>query len=99
MTKNRIEFEKNVVDKMIAIYCTGHKHGKTLCSECQELMEYAHKRLDSCKFGEDKTFCSKCTIHCYQPEKRDTIKQVMRYSGPRMLFHHPIVAIKHFLQK
>jgi hypothetical protein len=28
---------------------------------------------------------------------RDQIKQVMRYAGPRMLFRHPILTIRHFI--
>lgn len=99
MAIDRIEFEKKIVYKMILIYCKGHKHDKKLCSECSALVEYAHKRLDACKFGNDKTFCSKCNVHCYKPEMRDSIKKVMRYSGPRILFYNPIMAIKHFLQK
>lgn len=99
MVTKRIEQEKKIVYKMISTYCKGHKHGKMLCSECSELVEYAHKRLDACKFGNDKTFCSKCKVHCYKPEMRESIKRVMKYSGPRMIFHNPVMVIKHFLQK
>ncbi len=42
-------------------------------------------------------FCSKCPIHCYKPKMREHIREVMRYSGPRMIFYHPIIAIKHML--
>jgi hypothetical protein len=27
------------------------------------------------------------------------IRDVMRYAGPRMLYHHPIAAIRHMLGK
>ena len=30
-----------------------------------------------------------------KPEMREKIRQVMRYSGPRMIFHHPIAALRH----
>ena len=63
----RIEKEKKTITLMIDIYCKKkHKHKDGLCEECQELLEYAHKRLDFCKFGEEKSFCSKCPIHCYK---------------------------------
>jgi hypothetical protein len=26
---------------------------------------------------------------------REKVKEVMRYSGPRMLLHHPILALRH----
>ena len=53
---------------MIDIYCQ-KKHGNNkgeLCEECSELLEYAHKRLSFCKFGENKSTCSRCPIHCYK---------------------------------
>ena len=65
----------------------------------QELLDYAYFRLDKCPFKDNKKFCSKCKVHCYKPEMRQQIKNVMRYSGPRMLFKHPILLFKHMLQK
>lgn len=47
---------------------------------------------------EVKTFCSNCPVHCYRPEMRERIRQVMRDSGPRMLFHHPAAAIRHLVE-
>lgn len=67
----------------------------SLCPQCQALLDYAHKRLEHCKFGEDKPSCARCPVHCYKPAMREQIRQVMRYSGPRMLLHNPIMAIRH----
>ena len=39
---------------------------------------------------ESKTFCSNCRVHCYCPDMREKIRMVMRFSGPRMLFYHPV---------
>ena len=47
---------------------------------------------------ENKTFCSNCKVHCYKPEIRQRIKEVMRFSGPRMIFHHPIAAFRHVIE-
>ena len=44
-----------------------------------------------------KTFCSNCKVHCYKEEMKEKIKIVMRYSGPRMLFYHPVMALKHVI--
>ena len=99
MKKNRrIELEKKTLHKMISIYCKGQKHGEVLCKDCQKLLDYAIQRLDNCKFGESKTFCSKCTVHCYKPDMRSVVKKVMRYSGPRMMLYNPILGIKHLLK-
>ena len=91
------EKEIEVVKLMIELYCH-KKHGTKkheLCNDCQELLEYVEFRRSKCPFGENKTFCSNCKVHCYEPEHRERIRQVMRFSGPRMMFHHPIIAIKH----
>lgn len=91
------EDEKETVSLMIRLYCR-HKHKtKELCSECAELDRYARERSDRCPFMESKTFCSKCKVHCYKPEMREKIRSVMRFSGPRMLFYHPVAAIKHVI--
>lgn len=47
---------------------------------------------------ETKTFCSNCRVHCYKPAMREKIRQVMRFSGPRMLFYHPMLAIRHVVE-
>jgi hypothetical protein len=93
----RIKREKKTIEAMIHIYCKGHheKEGKELCQECSQLLEYAKTRLDKCPFQEKKTTCGKCPIHCYQPQMREQVKKVMRYSGPRMILHHPGLAMHH----
>ncbi|NLK94836.1 MAG: nitrous oxide-stimulated promoter family protein [Clostridiales bacterium] len=98
---NRIDREKKTIKLMIEIYCK-HKHGnkdKKLCKECNELLEYAHKRLSFCKFGNEKSTCSRCPIHCYKSDMKLKIKEVMRYSGIRLLIYSPIELIRHALNK
>lgn len=92
------EREKVIVSRMIALYCRKNHGGKTLCPDCAALDAYARQRSDKCPFMEAKTFCSNCRVHCYQPEMREKIRAVMRFSGPRMLFHHPIPAIRHMIE-
>lgn len=29
---------------------------------------------------------------------REKIRQVMRFSGPRMIFHHPVAAVRHVIE-
>lgn len=84
---------------MIEVYCR-RKHGGRgrdgLCDSCSELLEYARRRLDHCRHGARKSSCRKCSIHCYSPARREEIRSVMRYVGPRMIFTHPLSALKHF---
>ena len=66
-----------------------------LCPECTEFLSYAFLRLDKCPFQEEKSTCGKCLVHCYQPQMREKVKKVMRYSGPRMLLRSPGLAMHH----
>ena len=92
------EQEKELVSLMIRIYCRKKHGGKTLCKECAELENYAHSRSDKCPFMENKTFCSNCKVHCYKPEMRERIREVMRFSGKRMLFYRPVTAVRHLIE-
>lgn len=92
------EREKATVSQMIALYCR-KKHGSAaLCPECAGLDAYARQRSDKCPFMETKTFCSNCKVHCYQPEMREKIREVMRFSGPRMILYHPVLALRHVVE-
>jgi hypothetical protein len=96
---SRIEKEKKTIGLMINIYCKKkHNRRNELCKECNELLEYAHKRLDLCKFGNEKGFCSKCPIHCYKKHMKIKIKEVMKFSGPRLIIYSPIQFIKHIFE-
>lgn len=95
-TEEKREKEKMVIGCMIEIYCSkNHTHKKTLCTECEEIKQYAYKRISCCPVMGEKTFCSNCKIHCYKPDMREKIKEIMRFSGPRMLFVHPLMALRH----
>ena len=93
------EREREVVTQMIGVYCRGN-HGTArgqLCEDCAALSEYASVRIGRCPFMATKTFCSQCKVHCYAPAQRAAIKDVMRYAGPRMLLHHPVMTLHHGL--
>jgi hypothetical protein len=97
----RLVREHRTVEAMIRLYCrerhasgTGHAG---LCPECAEVLAYATQRLARCPFRENKTTCAKCAVHCYLPARREQVRVVMRYAGPRMLRHHPWLAFRHLL--
>jgi hypothetical protein len=93
--------EEKTISAMIRLFCRGHHKpkGRGLCLDCTELLAYAKARLDKCPFGEDKGPCAKCSIHCYNSDKRKRIIEVMKYSGHRMLLRHPILAMQHLRSK
>ncbi len=93
------EKEKAMVSQMIMLYCRkNHKVKNSLCLDCTNLVNYAKQRIDKCPFMETKTFCSNCKVHCYKPEMQEKIRAVMRFSGPRMLFYHPVTALWHVIK-
>jgi hypothetical protein len=94
----RLERERKTIEAMVVCYCRGvHGSQGGLCASCQELAAYAQARLERCPFQADKPTCAKCPIHCYQPQRREQIKAVMRYAGPRVFWRHPILSLRHFL--
>ncbi len=93
------EREKKMISQMIALYCRRNHHTKgVLCPECAALNDYARARSEHCPFMVTKTFCVNCRVHCYKPDMREKIRAVMRFSGPRMIFYHPVAAIRHVVE-
>ena len=90
--------EARTVELMISKYCRDHH--RTLsgpCEPCRQLLAYALKRLHHCPFQEHKSTCGKCLIHCYAPNRREQIRQVMFHSRWRLLFSHPVLALLHLV--
>lgn len=93
----RIQREQRTIAAMLALYCRD-RHGTAaggLCPECGPLLAYAHRRLEVCPFQEAKPACNKCQVHCYSAAMRERVTAVMRYAGPRMLLHHPVLSLFH----
>lgn len=94
----RLAREWRTLEAMVRCHCAGkHASAAGLCAECEALLDYAMTRLDRCHFGAEKPTCANCPVHCYQPQRREEIKAVMRYAGPRMVWRHPILSLRHWL--
>lgn len=96
---SHLRTERNTVLAMIKIYCRKRHGNNSLCKDCEDLFQYAEKRLSKCSFGEDKPQCKHCYIHCYSKEMKEKITEVMRFSGPKMMLRHPVLAIQHLLNQ
>jgi hypothetical protein len=85
---------------MLQIYCKDlHQGDDRLCEACSQLLDYAWRRLANCPFHEDKPACNHCQIHCYSRQKRGEVQAVMRYAGPRMIYRHPYLSLRHLFDK
>ncbi|MGN1385003.1 MAG: nitrous oxide-stimulated promoter family protein [Bacillus sp. (in: firmicutes)] len=94
---NRMKRERQTISLMISLYCKSEHKQNELCEECQKLKDYAFFRLEKCPFQEKKPACQNCKIHCYKPDMRQQVKEVMRKSGPKVLVHNPYYAIMHLI--
>jgi hypothetical protein len=101
--QRRMHREQATMERMIALYCS-REHAETddrdhdgLCRACADLRDFARRRLSKCPYQEEKPTCAHCPIHCYKPDRRRQMKDVMRIAGPRMLWRHPIFTIRHMI--
>jgi hypothetical protein len=94
---SRLRRERATVRAMVTMFCAHHHGTDGLCAECRDLAAYADRRLDHCPYGGEKPACTNCPIHCYRPEPRERMREVMRFAGPRMLAKHPWLATLHLL--
>jgi uncharacterized paraquat-inducible protein A len=62
----------------------GKDSAKTICLECAELLEHGMKKRAACPL-DPKPTCKSCHIHCYTPEQRQKVREIMAYSGRRMI--------------
>ncbi|QIZ76727.1 nitrous oxide-stimulated promoter family protein [Ferrimonas lipolytica] len=99
----RLAKEHKTITHMLQIYCRHHHQHQLplngLCDQCLELADYAAQKLDRCPYGDTKPDCARCPIHCYKPEQRQQARVAMRFAGPKMLWHHPIEALQHLIDK
>ena len=92
----RLARELATLAAMFRIHCHDlHAEDDGLCEGCAALLVYATRRLDRCVFGDAKPTCAKCTVHCYSAAMREQVRAIMRYAGPRMLWRHPVLALRH----
>ena len=91
--------EKKVISEMVKLYCRKNHKKRELCDECKDVLNYSLNRIDNCKYMDTKTFCSNCKKPFYSPKMKEKIKQIMKFSGPRILFHHPLLVISHMLSR
>ena len=92
---SRIDRERQTIKAMVDLYCLENHGSDTLCEDCSSLMDYVILRLEQCPFKENKPTCVNCTVHCYASVKRNQVRNVMRFSGPQMIFKHTIMTMLH----
>ena len=67
-----------------------------LCPECQKLLAHAFTKRTHCPF-DPKPACKHCPSHCYHPTYRAQIREVMKYSGRKLLLSGRLDYLFHLL--
>jgi hypothetical protein len=92
-----LEREYKTVCAMIKLHCRKLHNSNGLCDECKELLIYSEARIRKCPHYKSKIPCKNCSVHCYREPYKEKIRKIMRFSGPRMILYHPILALYHIL--
>ena len=67
-----------------------------LCPECTKLLTHAFVKRSHCPMH-PKPMCKHCPSHCYHPSYRAQIREVMKFSGRKMLFAGRLDYLFHLL--
>ncbi|MDK9718624.1 MAG: nitrous oxide-stimulated promoter family protein [Trichlorobacter sp.] len=98
-----------VIARFTEVWCAGQLHSNqqqitvypgmqplTLCPECAAFLEYAAKKRLHCPLEAEKPTCRRCRIHCYAPQQRTLVKQIMAWSGKRMILRGRLDYLWHY---
>ena len=67
-----------------------------LCSECTRLLTHALVKRSVCPMN-PKPMCKHCPNHCYHPKYRQQIREVMKFSGKKMVLGGRLDYLFHLL--
>jgi hypothetical protein len=67
-----------------------------LCASCRRLLTHAFVKRTRCPL-EPKPACKRCPTHCYAPAYRAQIREVMKYSGRRLVLRGRLDYLYHLL--
>ena len=99
MDEKVIKKNMQIMNRFTQVYCNAHHGTKkgTLCKECADLLKYAERKLELCPLH-PKPKCKDCKTHCYKPDSRAKVREIMKYSGIYFVKRGRIDwAIKYFL--
>ena len=67
-----------------------------LCPQCSKLLAHALVKRGRCPLA-PKPACKKCPQHCYAPPYRAAIREVMKFTGPRLILAGRLHYLAHLL--
>lgn len=99
-----------LIGKFVEVYCAGRHGGverssftlpaglgeRRLCPECSAFMEYAVAKRMKCPLEEEKPSCKHCRIHCYAKAQREKVREIMAYSGRKLMLRGRLDYVWHY---
>lgn len=67
-----------------------------LCRDCSKLLQHAFVKRSMCPM-DPKPACKHCPKHCYHPAYRQKIREVMKYSGRKLVLSGRLDYLFHLL--
>lgn len=99
-----------LIGKFVEVYCAG-KHGaverspfalpadlgpRQVCPDCAGFMAYAIAKRMKCPLEAEKPTCKHCRIHCYGKTEREKVREIMAYSGRRLMMRGRLDYVWHY---
>ncbi|HEX9079535.1 MAG TPA: nitrous oxide-stimulated promoter family protein [Desulfuromonadaceae bacterium] len=99
-----------LIGTFVEVYCKG-RHGavdrspfvlpaglgeRRLCGECAAFMAYAVGKRMNCPLEAEKPTCKHCRIHCYGREQRHKVREIMAWSGRRLMLRGRLDYVWHY---
>ena len=102
MENTHLDKDRKTLEAIGRIYCGAHHDGAKdavgLCPACREAINATFGRAAACPFGHEGN-CQDCDIHCQRGEAQKRIREIMRYSAPRMALRHPFMTADYLRKK
>ena len=98
-----------IIARFTEVWCAGQHHDNRqpvtvhpglqpfkLCPDGTAFLQYAVKKRLCCPLEAEKPTCRRCRIHCYAPQQRALVKQIMAWSGKRMILRGRLDYLWHY---
>lgn len=66
-----------------------------VCDSCREFLSYAIERRLRCPL-DPRPVCKHCHVHCYKPDYRERVREIMRFSGKYLMLRGRLDLLWHY---
>lgn len=99
-----------LIGKFVEVYCHGKHRAaahtpvalpsglgeRRLCPACTAFLEYAITKRLRCPLEAEKPSCKHCRIHCYDQLHRAMVREIMAYSGRKLMMRGRLDYLWHY---